>query len=90
MPIVVTGTINKPKLSFKLPKSEDIGSILQGILGSSGDSKPQTESSASEQKTEAVEVKEVENETQPVAVEREEEKDDLEDTVKQLFKGLFK
>ncbi len=43
LPIVVTGTVNKPKLSFKWPKPEDIGSILQGILGSSGDSKPQTE-----------------------------------------------
>ncbi|MCP4252447.1 MAG: AsmA family protein [Candidatus Scalindua sp.] len=87
LPIVVTGTINKPKLSFKWPKPENIGSILQGILGSSGDSKPQTESSASQHKTEAGEVKEREKEIQPV---KREEKEDLEDTVKQLFKGLFK
>ncbi len=87
LPIVVTGTISKPKLSFKWPKPENIGSILQGILGSSGDSRPQTESSASQQKTEVGEVEEVEKETQPV---KREEKDDLEDTVKKLFKGLFK
>jgi len=87
LPIVVTGTVNKPKLSFKWPKPEDIGSILQGILGSSGDSKPQTESSDSQQKTEVGEVEEVEKETQPV---KREEKDDLEDVVKDLFKGLFK
>jgi hypothetical protein len=91
LPIVVTGTISKPKLSFKWPKPENIGSILQGILGSSGDSKPQTESPDTQQKTGVEEagdeVEEVEKETQPV---KREEEVDLEDTVKKLFKGLFK
>ena len=87
LPIVVTGTISKPKLSFKWPKPENIGSILQGILGSSGDSKSQTESSDSQQKTEAGEVEEVEEDAQP---EKREEEVDLEDTVKKLIKGLFK
>ena len=87
LPIVVTGTIDNPKLSFKWPKPQEIGNILQGILGSSGGSKPQTESSGSQQKTEVGEVEEVEKETQPV---KREEEDDLEDTVKKLFKGLFK
>jgi len=87
LPIVVTGTIDKPRLSFKWPKPQEIGNILQGILGGSGDSKPQTESSDSQEKTEAGEVEEVEKETQPV---KREEKDDLEDAVKDIFKGLFK
>ena len=91
LPIVVTGTISKPKLSFKWPKPENIGSILQGILGSSGDSKPQTESPDTQQKTEVEEAgdeaEEVGKETQPV---KREEEVDLEDTVKKLFKGLFK
>ena len=52
LPIAVTGTIDKPKLSFKWPKPQDIGNILQGILGSSSDSKPQTESTGTQQKTE--------------------------------------
>ena len=87
LPIVVTGTISKPKLSFKWPKPEDIGSILQGILGGSGDSKPQAESSDSPQKTEVGEVEEAEKETQPI---KKEEEKDVEDVVKDLFKGLFK
>jgi hypothetical protein len=84
LPIVVTGTINKPKLSFKWPEPQEIGSILQGILGSSGDSKPQTESSGSQEKTETGEV---EKETQPV---KKKEEDTVEDVVEKLLKGFFK
>ena len=87
LPIVVTGTIDKPRLSFKWPKPQEIGNILQGILGGSGDSKPQTESSDSSQKTEVGEVEEAEKETQPI---KKEDKIDVEDVVKDLFKGLFK
>ena len=89
LPIAVTGTIDKPKLSFKWPKSQDIGSILQGILGSSSDSKPQTESTGTQQKAEVGEIgKEAEPvETQPVEAKEEE---DIEETVKKLFRGLFK
>ncbi|MGR3293310.1 MAG: AsmA family protein [Candidatus Scalindua sp.] len=84
LPIVVTGTISKPKLSFKWPKPQEIGNILQGIFGHSGDSKPQTERSGSQEK---IETGKVEKETQPV---QKKEEDDLEDVVKKLFKGLFK
>ena len=87
LPIVVTGTIDKPRLSFKWPKPQEIGNILQGILGGSGDSKPQTESSDSSQKTEVGEVEEAGKETQPI---KKEDKIDVEDVVKDLFKGLFK
>jgi hypothetical protein len=84
LPIVVTGTINKPELSFKWPKPQEIGSILQGILGSSGDSRPQTESSGSQEKTETGKI---ENETQPV---KKKEEDTVEDVVEKLLKGFFK
>ncbi|MCR4289681.1 MAG: AsmA-like C-terminal region-containing protein, partial [Candidatus Scalindua sp.] len=84
LPIVVTGTIDNPKLSFKWPKPQEIGNILQGILGSSGDSKPQTESSDTGEKTETGEVV---KEAQPV---EKKEENDVEDVVKKLFKGLFK
>ena len=92
LPIAVTGTIDKPRLSFKWPKPQDIGNILQGILGSSSDSKPQTESTGSQQKTEVREVEEVGKEAEPVETQPVEtkEEDDVEDTVKKLFKGLFK
>ncbi|MBT3877658.1 MAG: AsmA family protein [Candidatus Scalindua sp.] len=84
LPIVVTGTIDKPKLSFKWPKPQEIGNILQGILGGSKDSKSQTESSGSQEKTETGEV---EKATQPVEKKKE---DVVEDVVNKLFKGLFK
>ena len=87
LPIVVTGTVSRPKLSFKWPKPQEIGNILQGILGSSGDSKPQTESSGSQQKTEVPKVEEVEKETQPVKRKKE---NVVEEAVEKLFKGLFK
>jgi hypothetical protein len=84
LPIVVTGTIDQPKLSFKWPKPQEIGNILQGILGSSEDSKPQTESPGSQEKTETGEA---EKETQPVKKKKE---NAVEDVVEKLFKGLFK
>ncbi|GAX62170.1 hypothetical protein SCALIN_C28_0374 [Candidatus Scalindua japonica] len=82
LPIVVTGTIDKPKLSFKWPKPQEIGNILQGILGSSGDSKPQTKSSGSLEKTDTAE-----EESQPV---KKKEENVLEEAVDKLFKGIFK
>ena len=80
LPIVVTGTINKPKLSFKWPKPQEIGNILQGILGGSKDSKPQAENTGEQTQEET---KEVEKETQPP--EKEEE-----NVVEKLLKDLFK
>jgi len=78
LPIVVTGTISNPKLAFKWPKPQEIGNILQGILGGSKDSNPQTENTG-----EQTETKEVEKETQQP--EKEEE-----NVVEKLFKDFFK
>ena len=74
LPIVVTGTINRPKLSFKWPKPQEIGNILQGILG------------RSENTEEKAETGEAEKETQPV----DKKENVVGDTVEKLFKGLFK
>ncbi len=80
LPIAVTGTISRPKLSFKWPKPQEIGNILQGILGGSKDSKPQAENTDEQTQKET---KEVEKESQPP--EKEEEH-----VVEKLLKGLFK
>ena len=80
LPIVVTGTINKPRLAFKWPKPQEIGNILQGILGGSKDSKQQTESTSEPTQAEAVEA---EKEAPP-------KKEKIEDVMKNLYKGFFK
>jgi hypothetical protein len=79
LPIVVTGTINNPRLAFKWPKPQEIGNILQGILGGSKDSKQQTESTSEPTQAETVET---EKEAQP------DEK--IGDVVEKLFKDFFK
>ena len=84
LPIVVTGTINNPKLAFKWPKPQEIGNILQEILGGSKDStKQQTESTSEPAQTETTEAAEAEKEAPP-------EKEKLEDIGKKLLKSLFK
>lgn len=80
LPIVVTGTINKPRLAFKWPKPQEIGNILQGILGGSKDSNQQTENTTEPTQAETAET---EKETQP-------EKEKIEDAVKKLYKDFFK
>ncbi|MBS1259318.1 MAG: hypothetical protein MAG551_02388 [Candidatus Scalindua arabica] len=84
LPIVVTGTVNNPKLAFKWPKPQEIGNILQEILGGSKDStKQQTESTSEPAQTETTVAAEAEKEAPP-------EKEKLEDIGKRLLKGLFK
>ncbi len=77
LPIVVTGTIDKPRLAFKWPKPQEIGNILQGLLGGSKDSKQQTESTSEPTQTETAE-----EEAQP--------KEKIGKTVERLFKDFFK
>ncbi|MDP7530000.1 MAG: AsmA-like C-terminal region-containing protein [Candidatus Scalindua sp.] len=79
LPIVVTGTVNNPKLAFKWPKPQEIGNILQGILGSSKDSKQQTESTGEPTQAETAEP---EKEAQP--------KEKIGKMVEKLFKDFFK
>ncbi len=83
LPIVVTGTVSKPKLAFKWPKPQEIGNILQGILGGSKDSKQQTESTGEPTQTETTVAAKAEKETPP-------EKEKLEDIGRRLLKSLFK
>ena len=79
LPLVVTGTINNPSLAFKWPKPQEIGNILQGILGGSQDSKQQTESTSEPTQAETVET---EKEAPP--------KENIEKAVEKLFKDFFK
>jgi len=79
LPIVVTGTINKPKLTFKWPKPQEIGNILQEILGGSKDTNQQTESTTEPTQAETAETEE---KAQP--------KEELGDVVEKLFKDFFK
>ena len=81
LPIVITGTINKPRLAFKWPKPQEIGNILQGILGNSGDLKQQTESTK-EPIPAVTKETETEKEAQP--------KKKMENVVDKLFKDIFK
>ena len=81
LPIVVTGTVSNPKLAFKWPKPQEIGSILQEILGGSKDSRQQTESTSEPTQTETT--AEAEKETEP-------KKEKLEDIGRRLLKSLFK
>ncbi len=84
LPIVVTGTISRPKLAFEWPKPQEIGSILESLLGGSKDSKPQTEDVGRQtQAGTETKTKGVEEEAQPV----EEEK---ENVVEKLLKDFFK
>lgn len=79
LPIVVTGTVSKPKLAFKWPNPQEIGNILQGILGGSKDSKQQTKSTGEPTQAETAEP---EKEAQP--------KEKIRKTVEKLFKDFFK
>jgi uncharacterized protein involved in outer membrane biogenesis len=83
LPIVVTGTINKPKLAFKWPKPQEIGNILQGLLGGSKDTKQQTESTSEPTQTETTVTTEPEEETPP-------KKEKIEDIGRKFLKSLFK
>ncbi|MFQ5713762.1 MAG: AsmA-like C-terminal region-containing protein [Candidatus Scalinduaceae bacterium] len=79
LPIVITGTVNNPRLAFKWPKPQEIGNLLGGLLG--GRKEPTTETSNEEEKEKKTAEKS--RETQP-------EKMKKEDAVEKLFKSLFK
>lgn len=84
IPIVITGTVNKPKLAFKMPKPEEIGNILKGFLGTPvNDPKQETERTETQAQPETGRATEATKETQP-------EREEKENTVDKLLKRLFK
>ncbi|MDR4499550.1 MAG: AsmA family protein [Candidatus Scalindua sp.] len=89
LPIVITGTVEKPRITFKLPKSEKgIGGILEGIGGELGRSKQKSEKTETVEKKEESKSGEPSKEAQPEEIKKEKIK--KEEIVEKLLKDLFK
>ncbi len=85
LPIVITGTIDRPKVALKLPKTkEGIGGLIEGIIGSLGESKESTD------ETEGVDETKGEQKGDESSKEQKPEKIEPEEMVEKLFKSLFK
>jgi hypothetical protein len=76
LPILITGTVNNPRLTFKWPESQDIGNLLGGLFGGREDLKQETEEAKEK-------IAEPSQETPPEELKKE-------DVVEKLFKSLFK
>ncbi|MDR4505781.1 MAG: AsmA family protein [Candidatus Scalindua sp.] len=85
LPIIITGTVNKPKVALKLPKSkEGFGDLIEGIMGSIGKSKEGGKGS------EGVDGAQGELKTGESSDEKKPEKSRTEEKVEKLLKSLFK
>jgi hypothetical protein len=90
LPIVITGTVNNPRLAFKRPKPQDIGNFLGGLFGGREDLEQKTEE-AKEPTTETSNEEEKEKKTAETSQEtKPEEEMKKEDIVEKIFKSLFK
>ena len=89
LPIVITGTVNNPRIAFKWPKPQEIGNFLGGLFGEGKDLKQKTEG-AKEPTTETSNEEEKEKKTAEASRETQPEKMKKEDIVEKLFKSLFK
>jgi hypothetical protein len=89
LPIVITGTVNNPRLAFKWPKPQEIGNFLGGLFGGRKDLKRKTEE-VKEPTTETFNEEEKEKKTAEASRETRPEKMKKEDIVEKLFKSLFK
>jgi uncharacterized protein involved in outer membrane biogenesis len=89
LPIVITGTVNNPRLAFKWPKPQDIGNLIGGLLGGGKDLKQKTEE-AKEPATETFNENEKEKKTAETSRKSQPERIRKEDVVDKLLKSLFK
>jgi hypothetical protein len=89
LPIVITGTVNNPRLAFKWPKPQEIGNFLGGLFGGRKDLKRKTEE-VKEPTTETFNEEEKEKKTAEASRETRPEKMKKEDVFEKLFKSLFK
>jgi hypothetical protein len=87
LPIVITGTVNNPRLAFKWPKSQDIGSLLGGLFGGGREDLKQE---AKEATTKTLNEEEKEKNTAETFQETQPEEMKKEDIVDKLLKSLFK
>lgn len=85
LPIVITGTVDKPKVALKMPKSkEGFGNLIEGIMGSRGKSKEAGKGS------EGVNEAKAERARGESSDEKKPEKIGTEEKIEKLFKSLFK
>ncbi len=89
LPIVITGTVNNPRLAFKWPEPQEIGNFLGGLFGEGKDSEQKNEE-VKELTTETSKEEEKEKKTAETPRETQPEKMKKEEFVEKLFKGLFK
>ena len=87
LPIVITGTVNNPRLAFKWPKPQDIGNLLGGLFGGGSEDLKQE---AKEPTTETLNEEEKEESTTETFQETQPEEIKKEDVVDKLLKSLFK
>jgi uncharacterized protein involved in outer membrane biogenesis len=86
LPIIITGTVNNPRLAFKWPKPQDIGNLLGSLFGGGKDSKQKTEKA----NTETFNENEKEKKTVETTRKSQPERIKKEDVVERLLKSLFK
>lgn len=84
LPIVITGTVNNPRLAFKWPKPQDIGSLLGNLFGGGREDLKQ------EATTKTLNEEENEKSTAETFQETQPEEMKKEDVVDKLLKSLFR
>jgi len=84
LPIVITGTVNNPRLVFKWPKPQDIGSLLGNHFGGGREDLKQ------EATTKTLNEEEKEKSTAETFHETQPEEMKKEDVVDKLLKSLFR
>ncbi len=89
LPVVITGTINNPKLAFKMPEPQEFGSLLKGFLEKRYDLKQEAEE-AKEPSAEKPIVEEKEEKTAETHQESQPQENKKEDIVEKFLKSLFK
>ncbi len=87
LPIVITGTVNNPRLVFKWPKPQDIGSLLGNLFGGGREDLKQE---AKEATTKTLNEEEEEKSTAETFQKTQPEEIKKEDVVNKFLKSLFR
>ncbi len=90
LPIVITGTVNNPRLAFKWPKPQDIGSLLGNLFGGGREDLKQKTEEAKKPTTETLNEEEKEKKTAETSRKSQPEEMKKEDVVDKLLKSLFR
>ncbi len=87
LPIVITGTVNNPRLAFKWPKPQEIGNLLGSLFGGR---REDLKHEAKEPTTETLNEEEKEKNTAETSRKSQPEEMKKEDVVDKLLKSLFR